>query len=157
MNLPSLAASIALILPMSIGFADTDATSFDPETLPKVACTDFKFSEAFLSKYPQAPGACIEGRIKDGISYARFNAKVYISSRAFMTVQLLDRAGNTVTTFSFKPAPGARVHVNGKGERFADVEPGEELTLWVPEGLMEVRALPASTESHWVILPPLSK
>ena len=157
MTIHSLAASIALILPMSIAIADTEATGFDPETLPTVACSEFKYSEAFLRKYPRAPGACIEGRVKDGMSYARFDAKVYISSPAFMTVQLLDRAGNTVTTFSFKPAPGARVQVDGKEERFADVKPGEALTLWVPEGLMEVRALPTSTENRWVMDPPLNE
>jgi hypothetical protein len=54
-----------------------------------------------------ATAACLDVRVKDSTRYAKFQAKVYISDPEFMTVELLDVAGNPVTTFSFKPSPHA--------------------------------------------------
>src|SRR5271170_4366172 len=104
-----LLAAIAIPLSISTAFA-----AINPDKLPQVQCSDMKFGAAFLAKYPQAPAACQQGVIYNGHRYAKFVAQVYISSPQFMTVQLLNAAGATVTTFSFKPAPGQGVHVNGQ-------------------------------------------
>ena len=145
---------VALALPLSVSTA-LYAKAIDPETLPQVACSDLKFSPTFLAKYPKAPAACQDGRVYNGKRYAKFEAKVYISDPAFMTIELLDTAGNTVTTFSFKPAPGTGVHVNGKLRKFSDMKVGEKLTIWVSENRMEAKELPSSTAKSWTVLPPL--
>jgi hypothetical protein len=121
----------ALTLPLSIGLAG--AAAVNPDKLPQVACTDVKFSAAFLAKWPKAPSACQDARVYKGVTYAKFQAKVYISSPEFMTVNIVDAQGNTVTTASFKPGPNQGVHVNGKLEKFHDMSVGETLTLWVSE------------------------
>jgi hypothetical protein len=72
-----------------------------------------------------------------------------------MTVQLLDSAGATVSTFSFKPGPNQEVHVNGKLTKFHDMSVGEVLTIWVSENLTAAQELPGSTEDSWAMLPPL--
>jgi hypothetical protein len=143
----------ALVLPLLISAAHA---AIDPDTLPQVPCSDIKFSAAFLAKYPKAPQACIDGRTYKGVNYAKFTAKVYISSPEFMTVQMLDPAGAMVTTFSFKPGPNQGVHVNGKLEKFHDMHVGEILTLWVSEQRTDAQELPGSTEEKWAMLPPLS-
>jgi hypothetical protein len=142
-----------LALPLLITAAHA---AIDPDTLPQVACSDIKFSPAFLAKYPKAPQACIDGRTYKGVNYAKFTAKVYISSPEFMTVQMLDSSGATVTTFSFKPGPDQGVHVNGKLEKFHDMQVGEKLTLWVSEKRTDAQELPDSTQEKWAMLPPLS-
>lgn len=143
---------VALTLPLSIG------TSFamDPDSLPQLPCSSLHFSAAFLAKYPKAPEACQDARVFKGKRYAKFVAKVYISSPQFMTIQLLDSTGATVTTFSFKPGPEQGVHMNGDLKKFHDMAVGEKLTIWVSEKRMEASEMPGSTDQSWALLPPLS-
>jgi hypothetical protein len=144
-----LLAALALPLMITTAFA-----AIDPDKLPQVSCSDLQFSKAFLAKYPKAPGACQDARVYKGQRYAKFVAKVYISSPQFMTVELLDSSGATVTTFSFKPAAGQGVHVNGSLEKFSDMKVGEKLTIWVSEKRLTAMELPGSTAHSWAVLPP---
>jgi hypothetical protein len=146
-------ATISALLSLLI-FGITDAKAVKPDDLPRVACSELHFSAAFLAKYPAAPAACLEARVKDGKRYAKFNAKVYISDPAFMTVELLDVAGNSVTTFSFKPSPHTRFLKDGKAVKYTAFRRGETLTIWVPEDRLGVYALPDSTAEAWSVLPP---
>jgi hypothetical protein len=143
----------ALTLFLSIGGAQA-APKVDPDKLEQVSCSDLQFSPAFLSKYPKAPAACLDGRVYKGQRYAKFQAKIYISDPKFMTVQLLDASGATVTTFSFKPGPEQGVHINGQLRKFHNMAVGEVITIWVSEKRMAAQELPSSTTKSWVVLPP---
>jgi len=104
-----LLVCVALIAPVSFAWAQ----KVDPNKLPQVACTDLKFSQAFLDKYPNAPAACLEGRVYKGVKYGKFDAKVYIQSLPqFITLQFLNSQGTEMPnmTFSIKPRPGAVVY-----------------------------------------------
>ncbi len=98
-----------------------------------MSCSDIKFGKAFLAKWPQAPQACQDGRVYKGQKYAKFQAKVYINSPAFTTLNILDSAGNTVTTASIKPGPNQHVMVNGEQRTFSGLSVGEVITVWVSE------------------------
>jgi hypothetical protein len=144
---------IALTFPLSIG---TSFAAIDPDKLPQVPCSSLHFGAAFLAKYPKAPEACQDARVYKGKRYAKFEAKVYISSPEFMTIQMLDSSGATVTTFSFKPGPDQGVHMNGQLRKFHDMAVGEKLTIWVSEKRMTASELPGSTAQSWALLPPLN-
>jgi hypothetical protein len=144
----------ALTLPLSIGIAHAVV---NPNDLPLVPCKDLRFSQAFLAKFPDAPAACQEGRVYQGKRYAKFLGKVYITDPEFMTVQMLNVAGDMVTTFSFKPHPNQKVLVNGEETEFHDLKVGEKITLWVSEDRLEAAELPGSKDDHWTMLPPISK
>ena len=144
----------ALALPLSIGAAYA-AKPVDPSKLPKVDCSEVKFGEAFLSKYPKAPAACIEARELNGKRYAKFEAKVYLTGPEITTVNLLNTKGDTVDTFSMKPGPDQKIKINGKDTKFSELNVGEKISFWVSEDRMEASALPGSTENSWAVLPPL--
>lgn len=152
MKMRNVIVGLALVAPLSLAWAAKQPV--DPDKLPKVACTDFKFSPAFLDKYPKAPAACLEGREYKGVRYAKFTAKVYLTSPERTTVQLLNVAGDPITTLSFKPKPGQEVIINGKKEKFSDMKKGEVLTFWVPESRMEAVSLPTPTAQAWSVVPP---
>ncbi len=144
----------ALVLPLSIG---TAFAVVNPDTLPQVSCSDIKFSAAFLKKWPQAPQACQDGRVYKGQKYAKFVAKVYINSPAFTTLNLLDAAGNTVTTASIKPGPNQHVMVNGQAKAFTDLQVGDTITLWVSQNRTDAASLPGSTTVKWARYPPIQQ
>jgi hypothetical protein len=123
----------------------------DPESLPKVSCSGFKYSEEFLAKYPKAPAACVEGRAYQGVDYAKFNAKVDKVSSSGVTVQLLNTAGTPITPLTIKPADQkAFILVDGKQTKMTDLKAGDSVTFWVPQARMEVHAVPS--QSHWIVL-----
>jgi hypothetical protein len=148
-----ITVALALAVPLSIAWAAKPG-KVDPDKLPKVACSEFKFSEAFLQKYPKAPAACIEGREFKGERYAKFNAKVFLNGPDRTTVTLVNASGEDVTTFSFKPKPGSAVMVNGQKIKFTDLKKGEEISFWVPEKRMEAEAVPGPTADRWAVAPP---
>src|SRR6187401_821918 len=102
----------ALALPLAVGVAF--AKPVDPSKLPKVSCSEVKFSEAFLARYPKAPAACSEARELEGKRYAKFDAKVYLTGPEITTVNLLNAKGDVVDTFSLKPGPDQTIKINGK-------------------------------------------
>ena len=150
----SAAALCALLLPLSIGAAQA-AKPIDPDKLPKVECADLKFSEAFLSKYPKAPQACLEGREHNGKRFAKFDAKVYITGPEITTVTLVNSKGEMMDTFSLKPGPDQKIKINGKDTKFSELRVGEKITFWVSEDRMTASELPGSSETSWAVLPPL--
>jgi hypothetical protein len=153
MKTSKLLVCLALLAPVSFAWAQ----KVDVSKLPTVACSDIKWSSAFLDKYPMAPAACLEGRVYKGVKYGKFNAKVYINSLPdFITVQLLNSQGTEMpsATFSVKPKPGAVVHINGKETKPEDLKVGQEITFWVPENKMEAKELAAPTEQSWRVIPP---
>jgi hypothetical protein len=143
----SVVVAFALSAPLSGVCADTP----DPSSLPKVSCESFKFSEAFLAKYPKVPAACLEGRTYKGVNYAKFNAKVTKVTSSGVTVDVLNVAGDPISPLTIKPADSkAFILVNGKQTKITDLNQGDSVTFWVPQSRMEVNALPS--QSHWIVL-----
>jgi len=145
---------IRAVLPIALLATDA-ALAVDPSTLPKVSCSDFQYSEAFLQKFPKAPAGCIEGRLYNGEKWAKFNAKVYLVNLPdFITIEVLDAAGNPLETLSFKPAAGAKAVVDGKSISVKEVKAGNVVTFWKSEKTMDTKAMPADTAESWTLLPP---
>ena len=141
----------ALALPLAI----STALAADPkESEKKIACTEVKYSSEFLAKYPDAPAACLEAVEREGKRYAKFNAKVFLTSADRTTVQLLNVKGDPLTTFSFKPGPDAAVSIEGKRTKFTDLKKGETISFYVSEDRLQASELPGSTEESWAVLPP---
>jgi hypothetical protein len=144
--------AFALAAPLSVAWA---AKPVDPESLPKISCSEIHFGAAFLKKWPMAPQACIEGRDNNGTRYAKFTAKVYLTGEDRTTVTLVDAQGKDVTTASIKPKPGSAVMIGGRKIQFKDLKKGEEITFWVSEKRTSATSLPAPTSDQWALAPPL--
>jgi hypothetical protein len=152
MKMRTAMVGLALIAPLSLAWG---ANPVDPETLTKIPCSDLHFSKAFLAKWPAAPAACLEGRQdKSGHKYGKFSAKVYLNSKDRTTFNLIDAKGDTKTTFSIKPAPGATLTINGEKTRFQDLRTEQVVTFWVSETRLAAQELPAATSKSWSMLPP---
>ena len=91
----------------------------------------------------------------NGEMWARFNTRVYlVDAPQFITVEMLDTAGNPVSTFSFKPAPQATLVMNGKTIPFSQVEVGDTLTFWKSEKRLATPVMPPETRIAWQVFPP---
>jgi hypothetical protein len=144
---------VILTAPAALAFADTALTS--PDSLPKVSCTEIKYSQSFLKRFPKAPAACVEGRVSDGVKYAKFDAKVFLNGPDVTTVNALNVAGDTAFTFSFKAPAGTQVLMkDGKSKAVSELKPGDSITFWMTENSLEAHAQPANTDAAWRMMPP---
>jgi hypothetical protein len=141
----------ALALPLSIGTAFAESP-MDSDT--KISCSEVKYSSEFLAKYPEAPAACVEAVEKEGKRYAKFKARVYLTSKDRTTVELLNVRGDRLSTFSFKPAADATVDMDGKKVKFSDLKVGEKISFWVSADRLAASEQPGSTAESWAVLPP---
>jgi hypothetical protein len=149
------ALSVFVGLTLMVGASSVWADdSFDPDKLQQVPCSAFKFSAAILEKYPSAPASCLGGVVYKGEKYAKFNGKVFLPMTDRITLEILNTAGQTTDTFSYKPAPTQVVMVNGKAEQYKDLRKGEIITFWIPESRLDVKETPASTHNSWTVTPP---
>ena len=144
-----IGSALALPLAVSTALAESPMAS---DT--KIACTEMKYSSEFLSKYPDAPAACVEAVEKEGKRYAKFVAKVYLNSADRTTVQLLNTKGDPLSTFSIKPGPDASVDIEGKKTKFTDLKKGEKISFYVSEDRLSASEQPGSTAESWAVLPP---
>jgi ribosomal 50S subunit-recycling heat shock protein len=154
MSFRSVVILAALAAPAGLALAD-NALVTDPDSLPKISCDKFTYSAALLKRYPKAPAGCQEGHVApNGTKYAKFQAKVYLNGPDRTTVNMLNVAGDPISTFSFKGEAGGKVSVNGKVENISDLKPGEVITFWIPEKRLEAHSLPSNTDKSWRVLPP---
>ena len=143
--------SVLVALALTAPLTGVWAALPDPNSMPKVSCTEFKYSSEFLATYPKAPAACIEGRTYKGVNYAKFNAKVTDVTSSGVKVDLLDVAGAPITSLTIKPSDSKSfILVNGKQTTINDMAVGDAITFWVPQSRMEAHALPSS--SRWIVL-----
>ena len=120
MRIQSVLVAFALSVPLTCVWA---ADTPDPDSLPKVACKGFQYSQEFLAKYPKAPAGCLEGRTYKGVNYAKFSAQVTKVSSSGVTVQLLNVAGSPITPLTIKPADAKSfILVNGKQTHITDLK-----------------------------------
>jgi hypothetical protein len=151
----AIAGSAVVALAAGCGSGTASSRPIDPNRLTKVECSELKFSEEFLKKYPDAPAACIEAREYNGKRYAKFQAKVYLNSADRTTVTLQSKEGKDLSTFSFRPGANATIRSGGKAAKVTDYRPGETISFWVSEDRMTASELPGSTDDSWAVLPPL--
>jgi hypothetical protein len=145
-------ACTALVLPVAIGAQVVNAQQVGSDVGTVIPCSDLTFSHAFLSKYPDAPAACIEARTYHGKKYAKFNGKVYIKEGNSLTVQVNNVAGQVLTAITMQPAMGATLLVNGQSQKFSDLKVGDPVSVWVSQDRFSFYSAPG-TSAGKVVAP----
>jgi hypothetical protein len=105
------------------------------------------FSQEFLSKYPQAGGACREVKVENGQKWARFDADVVRVRGNRVTANFVDRSNRNLGTITFDAASDARVEINGRQSRFSSLRQGDKMSFWMPETSVGFYAEPGASES----------
>jgi hypothetical protein len=152
-------SALALVLPYSIGNSQTQQHTAlpNPDDLQQQSCSDMRYSPKFLEKYPKAPAGCQDVRVYKGERFAKFDAKVYLHDPTFTTVQILNVAGEPLTTFSLKPEPDSHVLRGGEETYFKDLRVGDKITVWISEKRLEAVEMPGASEHAWSVTPPATK
>jgi hypothetical protein len=109
-----------------------------------LTCDDIQFTNAVLSRYPDARNGCIDVVVADGELFAK------------MTVELL-RTGTNRAVFRFKHPDGSfgptqradldpdwRAEIGGREYRIRELQRGQELNLYLPSDRWEADLEPVT-------------
>jgi hypothetical protein len=119
------------------------AEAVNPDKLPRVECSSLRYSEDFLQKYPKAPAACLDARVYKGETSMKVKAKVYVTEEPILSVDLMDRYGNTLGTVLVRKPQSIRVLVNGKEVGASDLHRNEQIIVWVPQSMFDAQSAAA--------------
>ena len=112
------------------------------------SCADVAWESKLLDWYPTIGEACQGVIVSGGRKWASFEADlVRNNSDGSVTLDVKDREGRSMDEVVLMPPPGQRVFINGRTYRFSDLTRGQELNVYIPEGIFAVASeLGAPTE-----------
>ena len=113
-----LASGMAAVMP---------AQAADP------ACADLKFTADVVAQFPNANEFCNEVAVRDGKEYALFKGEVRRVKGGTVYMRFKRPEGTYGETVSFTPPASFRVKIDGRSYTIRNLNPGQELSVWVPE------------------------
>lgn len=149
---------MAALIALPVGALAQNETPSEPHATPEQSTlqegqtsrsciSNITFSQEFLSRYPQAGGACREVKVENGEKWARFDADVVRVRGNRITANFVDRFGKALGSITFDASRDARVLVNGRRMRFSTLKRGDMLSFWMPESRVGFYAEPGTQES----------
>ena len=109
---------------------------------PNNPCSALHWNAKFLEMFPRAAVACQDVVVKDGVKYAKFNAKVKKVVPDGVEIEVLNVAKTGVGTATWHTAADQVVNVGGKEEPAKELKKGDDLTFWVEEGSVKMDPSP---------------
>lgn len=135
---------ITLSLAVVLGMLAACSSAPSQATLP---CSSVTFHQDFIRAYPNAPAACRSVVEKSGSKRVHFVATVVESSGGKVTLNFLNVRGDVLANTQplvFTPRPDINLSVNGTPKAVKDLQRGDKLDFWVPEGRLGIITDPNS-------------
>jgi hypothetical protein len=96
------------------------------------ACGAITFGPAVLSQFPEAPAACLGVETRDGQQFAHFRGEIRDIRGSQVRARFELPGGGYSKTYSFNPSREARVTIRGQRLRYSELQPGQELSIYLP-------------------------
>jgi len=123
----------------------TDAGNLPEPRVQSASCAEVAWNTDLLAQYPRIGEGCHEVVIAEGTKWARFEADLVRSNRdGSVTLEFKDRQGRSMEELTLMPASEQRVSIDGRTYRFSELTRGQELNLYVPEGIFAVGSTPGA-------------
>ncbi|MEJ2604384.1 MAG: hypothetical protein P8172_14045 [Gammaproteobacteria bacterium] len=122
------------------------AFSFSPAQA-QMTCDDLNFSAPMTQRFPDPNAACFEVISRDGRPYAQFKAIIERVRGNTVYAKFRLRDGGRTDTYRFDMPADARVNIGGRTYRYRDLNRGQEVNVYLPEGDWEVHIPETATFS----------
>ena len=109
-----------------------------PLAAQEATCDDIAFDERVMASYPMVRAACLKIVEQDDVRYAILEARVVREGPPNLLVLYQHRDGQWGPLTQVTPPEGFQVLVNGALTRWEELERGQDLTIFLPEGRWEV-------------------
>lgn len=156
--------SAALLLALAWtgnSMAQQDAPTMPAPKLDRVSCTEVEWHQDMKRDYPWVANACHEAIVVDGQKWARFEAVFQTLNRdGSITSTFRNDRGRSLGNVTLKPGPDQRVLLDGRPTRFSNLQRGQVLNFYAPEGMYAFTTAPGvpATEVVQIVEPaPVSQ
>ncbi|MDR2216031.1 MAG: hypothetical protein LBE59_09355 [Nevskiaceae bacterium] len=124
--------------------ASAPAVSGQSNSLP---CSAVTYHQDFIRAYPNAPAACRDVVERNGMRQVHFVAAVAGNDNGKVTLNFLNARNQPIENSKpliFTPRPDVNLTVNGAPKKVAELQKGDKLDFWVPEGRLGLVTDPSS-------------
>jgi hypothetical protein len=145
-----LRIAVTLIGLLCASAAGAQQQPLDTRNLPNTqvqagSCAEVTWERELLAQYPRIAEGCQEVIIVEGQKWARFAADLVSTHRdGSVTLDFNDRQGRSMEELTLMPTAGQTVAIGGRNYRFSELVSGQELSLYVPEGVFAVALEPGA-------------
>ena len=131
-----------------------DTKGLQPE-VQAASCAAVNWNKDMLAQYPRIAEGCQEVVTSEGKKWARFGADFVRKNRdGSVTLEFKNRQGGPMEELTLMPAPTQRVSIDGHAYRFSELTRGQQLNLYVPEGMYGVALEPGAPPEQVVQIVP---
>lgn len=115
------------------------------------SCNELNWHKEFVTSYPWASEACRSVVTVNGAKWARFEGEFLgINDDGSFDAEFTSRSNRELGSVTLMPAPGQRVRLDDKEVPFADLDRGQVLSFYVPDGAVGFAIEPGAPNSQFV-------
>lgn len=146
-NATRLAATAVALACASTGSAQqADTTALDKPAVNAPSCAELSWQKEIVARYPNIAAACQEVVVSNGTSFARFTGELaQVNRDGSVKFDFKDRDGKSLgKALTLQPAPTQRAVIEGRSYRLSELQPGQQLSMYIPEARLVVATEPAA-------------
>lgn len=122
-----------------------DTRSLPASRVQAASCAEVAWEQDLLALYPRIAEGCQEVVVSDDVKWARFEAAYVRSNRdGSVTLEFNNRQGRSLEELTLTFSPEQRVLIDGRPYRFSDLTRGQQLNVYIPEGMFAVAVEPGA-------------
>lgn len=130
---------------------DSKLVNANPPTDNAASCNTLNWHREFVTSYPWASEACREVVTVNGAKWARFEGEFLgLNENGSFDTEFSSRSNRDLGSVTLMPTPGQRARLDGKQVAFADLDRGQVLSFYVPEGAVGFAVEPGAPNSQFV-------
>ena len=115
------------------------------------SCNEVKWHQEFVTNYPWASEACRSVTIVNGQKWARFEGEFQgLNDNGSFDAEFTSRSNRDLGRVSLMPNVGQRVRLDNEEVAFADLDRGQILSFYVPEGAVGFAVEPGVPSTQYV-------
>jgi len=115
------------------------------------SCNELNWHREFVTSYPWAAEACREVVTVNGAKWARFEGEFLgINDDGSFDTEFTSRSDGNLGRVTLMPTAGQQARLDNRQVAFADLDDGQVLSFYVPEGAVGFAVEPGAPNSQFV-------
>jgi len=115
------------------------------------SCNELNWHREFVTSYPWASEACREVVTVNGAKWARFEGEFQgINDDGSFDAEFMSRADRNLGSVTLMPTSGQQARLDNRQVAFTDLDQGQILSFYVPEGAVGFAVEPGAPNSQFV-------
>ena len=136
---------------------DNKLVAIDRPADDAASCESVNWHQEFVTSYPWAAEACRAVVTVNGAKWARFEGEFKgLNDNGSFDTEFTSRSDRELGTVTLMPELGQGVRIDNENVPFADLDQGQILSFYVPEGAIGFAVEPGVPETQYVKVVELS-